>query len=104
MKDNRTGYRRESIITYSQEDIQKIKEFVNNKTDYINIKKHKCYLPLLFIMHFGSRPYEALHLPFTKLSSKNDGTITFRLPGNKTKTHQEYVWHLSSRTMKNVAS
>ena len=88
MKDNCTGYRRDSIITYSQEDIQKIKEFVNNKFDYINIKKHKCYLPLRFVMHFGCRPYEALFMPFTKFSIKNDGIIIYRLPGNKTKTHQ----------------
>ena len=82
IKDNRTGYQREKIVTYSLEDIQKIKEFVNNSTDYIKLKKHKCYLPLLFLMHFGCRPYEASLMPFAKLSRKNDGTIIYRLAGD----------------------
>ena len=96
IKDNRTGYKRDRIITYSHDDIHKIKEFIMNKIDYIKFKKHKCYYPFLFMMHFGYRPYEALYMPFTKLTIKNDGAIIFRLPGDKTKTHQEYVWHLTS--------
>ena len=73
IKDNRTGYKRDRIITYSHDDILKIKEFIMNKIDYIKFKKHKCYYPLLFMMHFGCRPYEALYMPFTKLTIKNDG-------------------------------
>ena len=55
-------------------------------------------------MHFGCRPYEAMLMPYAKLSQKNDGTIVFRLSGDITKTHQEYNWYLTSKTMKKMGN